>query len=53
MEVACREAKERGMGAMRGREARLAGLALAGLEKGPVFTALATVMASAVGMWAS
>ena len=53
MEVACREAKERGIGAMRGREARLAGLVLAGLVKKSVVTVVATVVASAVGMWAS
>ena len=53
MEVACREAKERGIGATRGREARLAGLVLAGLAKKSVVTVVATVVASAVGMWAS
>ena len=47
MEVACREAKEPGIGAMRGRDARLAGLVLADLVKGQVFTVVATVVASA------
>ena len=49
MAVACREAKERGIGgAARGFKARLVGVALAGLGKrpGPVCTGLTMVMAA-------